>query len=109
MCRVYFYIGSAAMSRSSPNRDSVASARTVANMLRFVQALRRSIKGEKDKGPQVSIAPKSAVAIVPPKKVSPIVRHPRGVRFVCPPPPPRSAGCEDATLPLPAQVIRPLC
>ncbi|KAH7035639.1 uncharacterized protein B0I36DRAFT_373014 [Microdochium trichocladiopsis] len=34
-----------------------------------MQALRRSIKGDKDKTPQVSIAPKSAVAIVPPKKV----------------------------------------
>ncbi|KAI0380121.1 scd2/ral3 [Hypomontagnella monticulosa] len=33
-----------------------------------MKALRRSIKGEKDR-PQVSIAPKSAVAIVPPKKV----------------------------------------
>jgi hypothetical protein len=39
----------------------------LANMVR--KALRRSIKGEKDKGPQVSIAPKAAVAIVPPKKV----------------------------------------
>ncbi|KAI0843249.1 scd2/ral3 [Hypoxylon sp. FL0890] len=36
--------------------------------MRSIQALRRSIKGEKDR-PQVSIAPKSAVAIVPPKKV----------------------------------------
>ncbi|KAI1779687.1 scd2/ral3 [Hypoxylon cercidicola] len=36
--------------------------------MRTIQALRRSIKGEKDR-PQVSIAPKSAVAIVPPKKV----------------------------------------
>ncbi|KAF5713372.1 bud emergence 1 [Fusarium mundagurra] len=35
-------------------------------VMRFVQALRRSIKGDKDKG---SVAPKSAVAIVPPKKV----------------------------------------
>ncbi|GKU04003.1 unnamed protein product [Fusarium langsethiae] len=34
--------------------------------MRFVQALRRSIKGDKDKGP---VTPKSAVAIVPPKKV----------------------------------------
>lgn len=34
-----------------------------------MKALRRSIKGDKDKTPQVSIAPKSAVAIVPPKKV----------------------------------------
>ncbi|KAI0397776.1 hypothetical protein F5Y17DRAFT_291397 [Xylariaceae sp. FL0594] len=38
-------------------------------MKRALQALRRSIKGEKDKGSQISIAPKSAVAIVPPKKV----------------------------------------
>ncbi|KAF4973760.1 hypothetical protein FZEAL_9239 [Fusarium zealandicum] len=36
--------------------------------MRLVQALRRSIKGDKDKANQ-SIAPKSAVAIVPPKKV----------------------------------------
>ncbi|KAK7756763.1 bud emergence protein 1 [Diatrype stigma] len=57
------------MSRPNPHRGSVASARTVANMMRFVQALRRSIKGEKDKSPQVSISTKSAVAIVPPKKV----------------------------------------
>ncbi|KAI1345093.1 hypothetical protein F5Y15DRAFT_17476 [Xylariaceae sp. FL0016] len=34
-----------------------------------MKALRRSIKGEKDKSPQVSIAPKAAIAIVPPKKV----------------------------------------
>ncbi|KAI1185273.1 hypothetical protein F5B17DRAFT_441977 [Nemania serpens] len=38
-------------------------------MKRAIQALRRSIKGDKDKSPQISIAPKSAVAIVPPKKV----------------------------------------
>jgi hypothetical protein len=37
--------------------------------MRAFKALRRSIKGEKDGGkPQISIAPKSAVAIVPPKK-----------------------------------------
>ncbi|KAI1395197.1 scd2/ral3 [Hypoxylon fuscum] len=36
--------------------------------MRAIQALRRSIKGEKDR-PQVSISPKTAVAIVPPKKV----------------------------------------
>jgi bud emergence protein 1 len=57
------------MSRVNPKRDSVASARTIANMKRAMQALRRSIKGDKDKSPQISIAPKSAVAIVPPKKV----------------------------------------
>ncbi|KIH88836.1 bud emergence protein 1 [Sporothrix brasiliensis 5110] len=34
-----------------------------------LQALRRSIKGEKDAKPHNPIAPKSAVAIVPPKKV----------------------------------------
>ncbi|KAM5347963.1 hypothetical protein ACJ41O_007787 [Fusarium nematophilum] len=37
--------------------------------MRLVQALRRSIKGDKDKQANVSIGPKSAVAIVPPKKV----------------------------------------
>lgn len=37
--------------------------------MRIFQALRRSIKGEKDK-PHIQIAPKSAIAIVPPKKVS---------------------------------------
>ncbi|QBZ56540.1 hypothetical protein PoMZ_01449 [Pyricularia oryzae] len=37
--------------------------------IRAIKALRRSIKGDKDKQPQISIAPKSAVAIVPPKKV----------------------------------------
>jgi len=34
-----------------------------------MKALRRSIKGEKENKPHISIAPKSAVAIVPPKKV----------------------------------------
>lgn len=60
-----------AMSRSTPSvaRDSVASAHTVANLVRVLQALRRSIKGDKDKNPQLSISPKAAVAIVPPKKV----------------------------------------
>lgn len=37
--------------------------------MRVFQALRRSIKGEKDAKPHMSIAPKSALAIVPPKKV----------------------------------------
>jgi hypothetical protein len=36
--------------------------------MRAFKALRRSIKGEKEK-PHINIAPKSAVAIVPPKKV----------------------------------------
>ncbi|TGJ80140.1 hypothetical protein E0Z10_g8625 [Xylaria hypoxylon] len=57
------------MSREYSNRNSVASVRTLANMKRAIQALRRSIKGDKDKSPQIAIAPKSAVAIVPPKKV----------------------------------------
>ena len=36
----------------------------------IVQALRRSIKGEKEnKAQHISIAPKQAVSIVPPKKV----------------------------------------
>lgn len=38
--------------------------------MRLFKALRRSIKGEKEtKQPHITIAPKSAVAIVPPKKV----------------------------------------
>ncbi|KAI8632488.1 hypothetical protein F5Y19DRAFT_462912 [Xylariaceae sp. FL1651] len=57
------------MSRVAPNHDSVISVYTIANMRCAIQALRRSIKGEKGGSPQVSIAPKSAVAIVPPKKV----------------------------------------
>ncbi|KAI0416879.1 hypothetical protein F5X98DRAFT_387628 [Xylaria grammica] len=57
------------MSREYSNRNSVASVRALANMKRVIQALRRSIKGDKDKSPQIAIAPKSAVAIVPPKKV----------------------------------------
>ncbi|KAK1249482.1 hypothetical protein MKX07_002998 [Trichoderma sp. CBMAI-0711] len=35
----------------------------------FLQALRRSIKGDKEKQHSISITPKAAVAIVPPKKV----------------------------------------
>jgi bud emergence protein 1 len=38
--------------------------------MRGIQALRRSIKGEKDKPSTASISHKSALAIVPPKKVS---------------------------------------
>lgn len=37
--------------------------------MRVLKALRRSIKGEKENKPHISIAPKSAVAIQPPKKV----------------------------------------
>ncbi|KAK8091107.1 hypothetical protein PG994_000612 [Apiospora phragmitis] len=54
---------------SNPARESLTSDCTIANLLRMIQALRRSIKGDKDKNPQLGIAPKSAVAIVPPKKV----------------------------------------
>lgn len=38
--------------------------------MRGIQALRRSIKGEKDKPSSASFSHKSALAIVPPKKVS---------------------------------------
>jgi hypothetical protein len=38
--------------------------------MRGIQALRRSIKGEKDKPNTASISHKSAIAIVPPKMVS---------------------------------------
>ncbi|KAI0132625.1 scd2/ral3 [Xylariales sp. AK1849] len=59
------------MSRTSSSftRDSIVSIHAIANIWHTIQALRRSIKGEKDKGAQLAIAPKSAVAIVPPKKV----------------------------------------
>lgn len=39
----------------------------------FIQALRRSIKGDREKQQSVSFVAKSAVAIVPPKKVSRLV------------------------------------
>ncbi|EPE03622.1 map kinase activator [Ophiostoma piceae UAMH 11346] len=45
------------------------ASRTKQSLTTGIQALRRSIKGEKDPKPHNSIAPKSAVAIVPPKKV----------------------------------------
>ncbi|KAK8079559.1 hypothetical protein PG997_007377 [Apiospora hydei] len=54
---------------SNPARESLTLDCTIANLLRMIQALRRSIKGDKDKNPQIGIGPKSAVAIVPPKKV----------------------------------------
>ncbi|KAK7981640.1 hypothetical protein PG996_009331 [Apiospora saccharicola] len=56
-------------STSNPTRELLTSDCTIANLLRAIQALRRSIKGDKDKNPQIGIGPKSAVAIVPPKKV----------------------------------------
>lgn len=54
--------------RSSP----LNNRKPVADSFRCLQALRRSIKGEKNesKVQHISITPKSAVAIVPPKKVS---------------------------------------
>jgi hypothetical protein len=50
-------------------RSVVMPHQAIANLCRTFQALRRSIKGDKDKGAPISIAPKSAIAIVPPKKV----------------------------------------
>lgn len=53
------------------NRESMSRNRFSDHLLtvpHLMQALRRSIKGEKDNA-KVNIAPKSAVAIVPPKKV----------------------------------------
>lgn len=52
-------------------RDSMVRNRISDHLLtmpHLLQALRRSIKGEKGDA-KVNIAPKSAVAIVPPKKV----------------------------------------
>lgn len=53
---------------------------TQTDHMRVFKALRRSIKGEKDGKPHVSIAPKSALAIVPPKKV----RHHLAIRHCIP-------------------------
>jgi hypothetical protein len=50
--------------------------------MQFLQALRRSLKNDREKVNHISITPKSAVAIVPPKKVCshrPGLPHPRGV------------------------------
>lgn len=54
-------------SNSNSMRNSNLLESKIANI--WNKALRRSIKGDKDKGAQVSITPKAAVAIVPPKKV----------------------------------------
>ncbi|KAK1849796.1 protein kinase activator [Colletotrichum chrysophilum] len=59
------------MRSSKMSRESIARNRFSDHLLtvpHLLQALRRSIKGEKDNA-KISIAPKSAVAIVPPKKV----------------------------------------
>ncbi|KAH8912654.1 hypothetical protein BR93DRAFT_963806 [Coniochaeta sp. PMI_546] len=45
------------------------SKRKLTRVYKLKQALRRSIKGEKETKAHITIAPKSAVAIVPPKKV----------------------------------------
>lgn len=45
------------------------STSKLTSVYKLKQALRRSIKGEKENKPHLSIAPKSAIAIIPPKKV----------------------------------------
>lgn len=56
--------------RSSFSLHSTSRTKQADRVMRAIKALRRSIKGEKEGKPQhVSIAPKSALAIVPPKKV----------------------------------------
>ena len=57
---------------ASPDRATSFPAwdRKKLTAMRVLKALRRSIKGDKEnKPPHIAIAPKSAVAIVPPKKV----------------------------------------
>lgn len=66
---------------SQPRMSLHMSKDSQTDHMRVFKALRRSIKGEKDgKPPHVSIAPKSALAIVPPKKV----RHHMSIRFCVP-------------------------
>lgn len=56
--------------------DCIPRTKQADRVMRAYKALRRSIKGEKEgKPPHVSIAPKSALAIVPPKKVRHSAMH----------------------------------
>ena len=62
-------------------QSSAAPGASVLTM-QFWQALRRSLKNDREKVNHISITPKSAIAIVPPKKVCshhPGRPHPRGV------------------------------
>lgn len=56
------------MAQSFTNMPLISSSKQT-DILRAIKALRRSIKGEEKAKAHVSIGPKSAVAIVPPKKV----------------------------------------
>jgi hypothetical protein len=58
------------MNDPSATRNSLRDSYVLTSK-RLYQALRRSIKGEKERPPHIAIAPKSAIAIVPPKKVCP--------------------------------------
>lgn len=60
-------------SDTNPPSPTMSSNHRQANPLRIFKALRRSIKGEKEGKAHVSIAPKSALAIVPPKKVRSLI------------------------------------
>lgn len=56
------------MAQPSKNMSHMSLSKQT-DVLRAIKALRRSIKGEEKAKAHVSIGPKSAVAIVPPKKV----------------------------------------
>jgi hypothetical protein len=56
-------------SLATKSRTKREKKKTKLTAMGLVQALRRSMKGEKEKQHSISITPKAAVAIVPPKKV----------------------------------------
>jgi hypothetical protein len=65
---VYICSNQKHMVQSLGNMPLMSSGKQT-DILRAIKALRRSIKGEEKAKAHISIGPKSAVAIVPPKKV----------------------------------------
>src|SRR3569833_1006314 len=85
-----------------PGREPTAPVKLTT--MRVFKALRRSIKGDKDT-PHVNLAPKSAIAIVPPKKVRDCDRR-AGLFF---PVGPRAARSVVGIPISPLRPRRPLC
>lgn len=88
-CPVSAFSNPKPRARSFSNMSHMLSKQT--DFLRAIKALRRSIKGEEKAKAHVSIGPKSAVAIVPPKKVRSLqpspkpLCGPRGLWATCSP------------------------
>lgn len=86
-CPVSTFSNPQPRARSFSSMSHMLSKQT--DFLRTIKALRRSIKGEEKAKAHVSIGPKSAVAIVPPKKVRSLqpspkpLCGPRGLSATC--------------------------